>query len=121
MLNATKYNSMLPREEKYIYEWETKRSKGKWSYLFLTAFVWGTIFPIVIKAFRHAFNGELSFSNLFHDIFTWPFFFYWLKFVAGFFIFAFFMWHLAKKKYQALKRRQIMKTEPRLQNGPSVH
>jgi hypothetical protein len=31
------------------------------------------------------------------------------------------MWHLAKKKYQALKRKQITQTEPRLQNRPSVH
>jgi hypothetical protein len=98
---------MLPREEKYIYEWETKRSKGKWSYLFLTAFVWGSIFPIAIKAFKLAFNGTLSFS----DIFTWPFFFYWIKFVVGFFIFAFFMWHLAKRKYLTLKRKQATQRE----------
>ncbi|MFA6056805.1 MAG: hypothetical protein WC756_01310 [Taibaiella sp.] len=102
---------MLPREEKYIYEWETKRSKGKWSYLFLTAFVWGSIFPIVIKAFKHAFKGELSFSTLFGDIFTWTFFSYWIKFVIGFFIFAFFMWQLAKRKYLALKRKQVGQRE----------
>jgi hypothetical protein len=111
---------MLPREEKYIYEWETKRSKGKWSYLFLTAFVWGSVFPIAIKAFKLAFNGNLSFRNIFSDIFTWPFFFYWIKFIAGFFIFAFFMWQLAKRKYLGLKRKQAAQREIHFQNGSSV-
>lgn len=111
---------MLPREEKYIYEWETKRRKGKWSYLLLTAFVWGSIFPIVIKAFKLAFNGSLSFNSLFSGIFTWPFFLYWIKFVVGFFIFAFFMWHLAKRKYLMLKRKQIAQREFHFHNGSSV-
>jgi hypothetical protein len=111
---------MLPREEKYIFEWETKRRKGKWSYLFLTAFVWGSVFPIVIKAFKLAFSGTLSFGSLFRDIFTWPFFSYWIKFVVGFFIFAFFMWHLAKRKYLALKRKQAALREFHLHNRSSV-
>lgn len=107
---------MLPREEKYIYDWETKRSKGKWNYLFLTAFIWGSIFPIVITAFKLAFNGSLSLSNLFNGIFTAAFFPVWIKFTGGFFLFALLMWHLAKKKYAALKQKQITQSELHLQN-----
>jgi hypothetical protein len=107
---------MQAREEKYIYEWETKRSKGKWSYLFLTALIWGSIFPVVIRAFKLAFNGELSFGGLFGRVFSLSFFPTWIKFVGGFFLFALLMWHLAKKKYTELKRRQVAQRELHLQN-----
>ncbi len=107
---------MLPREEKYIYDWETKRSKGKWSYLLLTAFIWGSIFPVIIRAFKLAFRGELSFSNLFGGVFNLAFFPVWIKFVGGFFLFALLMWHLAKRKYLELKRRQVAQQEFHFQN-----
>lgn len=97
---------MLNRDEKYIYDWETKRGKGKWSYLFLTAFIWGTLIPVLITAFKLAFKGLLSFSNLKSEVLTREFLPTWIKFVAGFFFFALFMWHLAKKKYQELKHKQ---------------
>jgi hypothetical protein len=107
---------MLPREEKYIYDWETKRSKGKWSYLLLTALIWGSIFPAVIRAFKLAFNGELSFGSLFRSVFNIAFFPVWIEFVGGFFLFALLMWHLAKRKYQELKRRQAAQRELHFQN-----
>ena len=97
---------MLAREEKYIYDWETKRGKGKWGYLFLTAIVWGSIFPIVFKAFKLALNNELSFSNLFNVLFTMSFLITWIKFFSGFFLFASLTWTLAKNKYTTLKQKQ---------------
>lgn len=97
---------MIPREEKYIYDWETKRSKGKWSYISLTALVWGTMFPVIIAAFKLAIKGLLSIDTLFANVLSLSFLSVWIKFVAGFFFFALFMWFLAKKKYQVLKRKQ---------------
>ncbi len=97
---------MIPREEKYIYDWETKRSKGKWSYISLTALIWGTMFPVIITAFKLAIKGLLSFNSLSDYVFARSFLPVWIKFVAGFFFFALFMWFLAKKKYQMLKRKQ---------------
>ena len=98
---------MLPREEKYIQDWETKRSKGKWTYVFLTALVWGSIIPSLITAFKLAIKGQLSFGNLSDRIFSISFFPTWIKFVVGLFFFALLMWHLARKKYQELKRKQV--------------
>ena len=102
---------MLSREEKYIYEWETRRGKGKWSYVILTALIWGTIFPCVIKAFKLAFRGQLSFTQLKSGIFNQDFFYTWAGFVIGFFCFALLMWRLAKKKYEEFKRKQVAQTE----------
>ena len=107
---------MLPREEKYIYDWETKRGKGKWSYLILTALVWGSLVPALITAFRLAFKGLLSFGALSDRIFTTAFLPTWLKFVGGFFLFAFLMWHLAKRKYQFLKRKQVAQQQLHIHN-----
>ena len=105
---ATKYflPFMLNREEKYIYDWETKRGKGKWSYVFLTAFIWGTFVPIIIIAFKLALKGLLTISNLKAEIFSSSFIPFWLKFVGGFFLFALLMWQIAKKKYLDLKQKQ---------------
>lgn len=107
---------MLPREEKYIYDWEVKRSKGKWSYILLTALIWGSLIPVVIRAFKLAFRGELSFGNLGTHIFHVNFIPVWLKFVAGFFFFALLMWHLARKKYEELKKKQAAQQELHLHN-----
>lgn len=108
---------MLPREEKYIYDWEVKRSRGKWSYIFLTAFIWGSMIPVVIRAFRLAARGELSFRNLGAQIFHIEFFPVWIKFVAGFFFFALLMWHLARKKYEDLKKKQRAQQELHVHNN----
>ncbi len=105
---------MLLREEKYIQEWEAKRSKGKWNYVLLTALVWGSLIPAVIAAFRLAFKGQLSFSNFFDTIFDIDFFPTWIKFVVGFFFFALLMWYLAKRKYLALKRKQMTQNQLRV-------
>lgn len=105
---------MLPREEKYIHDWETKRSKSKWSYVFLTALVWGTIFPVLILSFRLALKGDLSLAALQDGIFTPAFLSIWVKFVGGFFLFALLMWRLALKKYRELKRKQAAQQQLRL-------
>lgn len=107
---------MLPREEKYIYDWETKRGKGKWSYIFLTALVWGTLFPVLVAAFKLALLGRLSFSALTDKVLDVDFLPIWLKFIAGFFFFALTMWHLAKRKYRELKRKQMAQQEWRIPN-----
>ncbi|WP_118973983.1 hypothetical protein [Taibaiella koreensis] len=105
---------MLSREEKYIYDWETRRGRGKWRYVTLTALVWGTIVPVLVAAFKLAFKGLLSFGMLFDIINCNAFLYTWLKFAAGFFAFALLMWHLAKKKYQELKRKQMARQELQL-------
>ena len=98
---------MLPREEKYIYDWETNRGKGKWGYILLTAFVWGTLVPFVVRLINIVTHNRIS-LHLFSDEFiSQHFLFLWLKFVAGFFIFAFTMWHLSFRKYKELKRKQV--------------
>jgi hypothetical protein len=102
---------MLPREERYIREWEQKRGKGKWSYLFLTAIVWGTIVPVAIKAFGLASEGLLSFRNLKEQVFRDEFIMLWAGFAAGFFCFALLMWHLARKKYLQFKQKQKANSE----------
>lgn len=107
---------MLSREEKYIYEWETRRGRGKWRYVVLTALVWGTIVPVLIAAFKLAFKGLLSFATLSDAVGSSSFLFTWLKFVAGFFVFAMLMWYMARKKYQELKRKQVAGQEFRIPN-----
>lgn len=97
---------MLPREERYIYEWETRRGKGKWTYVFLTAFIWGSLVSVITKCFGLAFQGRLSLRTVGNTIFTVDFFPVWLKFVGGFFLFALLMWHLARRKYRELKQKQ---------------
>jgi len=97
---------MLTREEKYIYDWETKRGKSKWSYVLLTTFIWGSLLPAIVIAFRLAFKGLLNFANLKAEIFSSAFVPLWLKFIGGFFLFALLMWHIAKKKYLDLKQKQ---------------
>lgn len=107
---------MLSREEKYIHDWETRRGTGKWRYVLLTALVWGTLMPVLIAAFRLAFKGRLGLDTLTDTIGSNAFFIIWLKFVAGFFFFALLMWHLAKKKYQELKRKQVAQQELQVPN-----
>lgn len=107
---------MLAREEKYIHDWETKRSKGKWTYIFLTALVWGTMLPVVIEAFKLAVKGLFSLNILLYRIFDDGFLPVWIKFVAGFFIFALLMWHLSKRKYLQLKRKQMEQRQIRIPN-----
>ncbi|WP_146146629.1 hypothetical protein [Taibaiella chishuiensis] len=97
---------MIPRDQKYMYEWESRRSKGKWKHILLTAVIWGTLLPVIITSFYLARNGELSFGNLFQVIFDDEFLLTWLKYFGGAFLFALVMWHLAKRKYESLRNRQ---------------
>ena len=105
---------MLAREEKYIHDWETKRSKGKWNYIFLTTLLWGTLLSVLVIAFKLAINGLLSFDRLLNKVFDITFLPTWIKFVAGAFVFALLMWYLALKKYRELKRKQATQRELRL-------
>jgi predicted membrane protein len=98
---------MLPREEKYIHDWEKNRGKEKWSYLLLTAFMWGTIVPFVYKFINVVTHYRFSLDLLLQTFLSLHFFFLWIKFVVGFFVFAFVMWHLSYKKYKELKRKQV--------------
>jgi hypothetical protein len=102
---------MLPREKKYIYDWETKRGKGKWRYILLTTLLWGTLIPLIVLAFRLASKGQLSFDLLQDRVFTEAFFLSWIKYIAGAFVFAWLMWFLSFKKYQELKRKQAIQQE----------
>lgn len=97
---------MLSREEKYIYEWETKRGKGKWSYIFLTALVWGTLLPCMVKAFKLAINGRLSLRSMFWAVWNVQFLKTWGMAMAACFLFALLMWQLAFKKYMEFKEKQ---------------
>ncbi len=97
---------MLPRDQKYMYEWETRRSKGKWKHVLLTALIWGTLLPVIIECFDLAKDGNLSFPNLFRMVFDDEFIPTWLKYMAGVFCFALTLWYLAKRKYETLRQRQ---------------
>lgn len=97
---------MLPREQKYMYEWESRRSKGKWKHILLTALIWGTLLPITIECFDLAKDGNLSFRNLYSIVFDDDFLLTWAKYLVGVFCYALIMWYLAKRKYNALRERQ---------------
>jgi hypothetical protein len=102
---------MLSREEKYIYEWETRRGKGKWSYVILTALIWGTIFPCVIQAFKLALKGQLGISQMKSVLFNQSFLFTWQAIIAGILFCALLMWRLAKNKYLEFKKKQLSRTQ----------
>lgn len=97
---------MLPRDQKYMYEWESRRSKGKWKHILLTAFIWGTLLPVVVTSFYLAKDGLLSFANLLQVVIDDDFLLTWVKYFAGVFLVALIMWHLAKRKYESLRGRQ---------------
>jgi hypothetical protein len=97
---------MLPRERKYIRDWEQKQSKGKWRYLFLSTAVWGSIIPVVIEAFKLAAKGALSWKNINARIFVMDFLYIWLGYCIACFCLAWIMWHLAQRKYLEFKRKQ---------------
>ena len=97
---------MLPRDQKYMYEWETRRSKGKWRQILLSTFVWGTLLPMIIKCFDLALDGDLSFRNFSSIVFDDDFLPTWAKYIAGVFCYSLFMWHLAKRKYDTLRQRE---------------
>jgi hypothetical protein len=98
---------MLPREEKYIYDWETNRGKGKWRYILLTTFVWGTLVPFVVRLINIVTHNKISLSLFSDEFLSKHFFFLWIKCIVGFFLFAFGMWHLSFKKYKELKHKQV--------------
>ena len=98
---------MLPREEKYIYDWETKRGKGKWSYILITTLLWGTLLPIIVLAFRLAIKGTLSPGFILDKVFHETFLITWIKYMAGTLVYAYLMWTLSLKKYRELKRKQM--------------
>lgn len=97
---------MISREEKYIYEWETRRSKGKWSYIILTTLIWGTFTPFMYTAFKLAFRGLLHPQRLWYALWSSDFVYTWFYFMAGFFLYALLMWHLARRKYYQYRQRQ---------------
>ncbi|MFT4061609.1 MAG: hypothetical protein QM642_04545 [Edaphocola sp.] len=96
---------MLAHEEKYIHDWESKRSKGKWTYVSLTSLVWGIVLPLLVLSFKLATGGQLTAMGVWSHVCSYPFFLLCVKFVMGVFLFALFMWHLAQKKYSDLKRK----------------
>jgi hypothetical protein len=96
---------MLPRDQKYMYEWETRRSKGKWKHILLTSFIWGSLLPVVIECFNLAKDQRLSFSNLCLIVFDDDFLLTWVKYLAGVFCYALIMWYLAKRKYDSIRQR----------------
>lgn len=96
---------MLPRDQKYMYEWETRRSKGKWKHILLTTFVWGSLLPVIIECFDLAKDQQLSFRNLSRIVFDDDFLFIWFKYLAGVFCYALIMWQLAKRKYNSIRQR----------------
>src|ERR1700748_3736585 len=100
---------MLPRDEKYIHNWETNRGKGKWSYIFLITFVWGTLVPFVFRVINIITHNRISISLFSDEFLSKHFLLLWLKFVAGFFLFAIAMWHLSYRKYKELKQEQVSK------------
>lgn len=97
---------MLPRDQKYMYEWETRRSKGKWKHIFLTAFIWGSLLPVIIECFDLAKDQRLSYQNLSGIVFDDDFLFTWVKYLVGVFCYALIMWHLAKRKYDSIRQRE---------------
>ncbi len=104
---------MLPREEKYIYDWETKRGKGKWSYILMTTLLWGTLLPIIVLAFKLAIKGFLSADFMLDKVFHETFLITWIKYMAGTFVFSCLMWFLSLKKYRELKRKQMTELKVR--------
>jgi hypothetical protein len=99
---------MLAREEKYIYDWETARGKGKWQYILLNTFVWATLLTAIIKLFKIVLSTKFSLDAFSQTFFNTSFLFFWLKFVAGVFFYSLFMWHLSYKKYKELKQKQTL-------------
>lgn len=98
---------MLVREEKYIHNWETNRGKGKWQYILLNTFVWATLLSVIIKLFKIVLSTKFSIEALSNTFLNISFLYFWLKFVAGVFLYTLLMWHLSYKKYKELKQKQI--------------
>ncbi|KAA5533684.1 hypothetical protein F0919_14200 [Taibaiella lutea] len=98
---------MLAREEKYIYDWETTRGKGKWQYILLNTFVWATLLTVIIKLFKIVLSTKFSIQSFSQTFLNTSFLFFWLKFVGGVFLYSLLMWHLSYKKYKELKQKQI--------------
>ncbi|GEM_PF-918103 len=110
---------MLPREEKYIRDWELKQSRGKWQYIILTAIVWGILIPFIVKLFVLAAQGNIWSGT------AWKATFYtrsYLLFMAYFFLALFayglMMWQLAAQKYKQLKEKQREEIERRSRYEP---
>lgn len=99
---------MLAREEKYIYDWETTRGKGKWQYILLNTLVWGTLLPVIIKLFKIVLHTGFSAAAFSQTFLTVSFLFFWLKFIAGVFVYSLWMWQLSFRKYKELKQKQMM-------------
>jgi len=97
---------MLPREKDYILRWETKQGKGKWAYMILTSLVWGTLLPVLFYAFKLAWHGELTFSNIQNIFWNSRYAMIWGFCALAVFTKSFVFWHLAKHKYSSLKRKQ---------------
>lgn len=99
---------MLPREEKYIHDWEMRRSKGKWLYIFLNSIVWATLLSVIIKLFKIVLTSRFSMETLSQTFFNVSFLYFWLKFLAGVFLYTLLLWHLSYKKYKELKHKQMV-------------
>jgi hypothetical protein len=99
---------MLAREEKYIYDWETTRGRGKWQYILLNTFVWAALLAVIIKLFKIVLSTKFSVQAFSQTFFNTSFLFFWLKFVAGVFLYSLWMWHLSYKKYKELKHKQML-------------
>jgi len=99
---------MLAREEKYIYDWETTRGKGKWQYILLNTFVWATLLAVIVKLFKIVLSTKFSAQAFSQTFVHTSFLFFWLKFVAGVFLYSLWMWHLSYKKYKELKHKQMI-------------
>ncbi len=99
---------MLPREEKYIYDWEMRRSQGKWLYIVLNSIIWSILLSVIIKLFKIVLSTKFSIAAFSQTFFNISFLFFWLKFLAGVFIYTLLIWHLSYKKYKALKEKQML-------------
>jgi hypothetical protein len=99
---------MLPREEKYIRDWEIKQSRGKWQYIILTAIVWGTLIPFIVKLFVLAAQGLIWTGAAWRaTFFTRDYLQFSGYFYIALFSYALMMWQLAAQKYKQLKQKQL--------------
>lgn len=98
---------MQTHEEKYIYDWEHGRGKGKWSYRLLTTIIWGTLLPLAYTLIKLLLRLDFWPSTIFSEIFQKDFLYLWLRSLAGVFLFTSFMWYLSSKKYKELKQKQL--------------
>jgi hypothetical protein len=93
------------RDELYIYHWERKYAKGKWTYIILSTLVWGSFWALGIQAFILASDGLFRFDFILDAIFDIEFLFFWLMLMCIVFFVAWSFYTLSKKKYLSLKKK----------------